>query len=90
VAKNLVIVESPGKIKTIGKVLGKNYTVKASIGHIRDLPKGKGKGADSSKLIVAGIAKDFTPTYVNVEAKKKVIAELRKAAMTFFLASTFT
>ena len=79
-AKNLVIVESPGKIKTIGKVLGKNYTVKASIGHIRDLPKGKGKGADSSKLIVAGIAKDFTPTYVNVEAKKKVIAELRKAA----------
>jgi len=82
VAKNLVIVESPGKIKTIGKVLGKNYTVKASIGHIRDLPKGKGKGADHKNLIVAGIAKDFTPTYVNVEAKKKVIAELRKAAST--------
>ena len=80
VAKNLVIVESPGKIKTIGKVLGKNYVVKASIGHIRDLPKGKGKGADSNNLIVAGIAKDFTPTYVNVEAKKKVIGELRKAA----------
>ena len=80
VAKNLVIVESPGKIKTIGKVLGKNYVVKASIGHIRDLPKGKGKGADSKNLIVAGIAKDFTPTYVNVEAKKKVIAELRKSA----------
>jgi len=80
VAKNLVIVESPGKIKTIGKVLGKNYTVKASIGHIRDLPKGKGKGSDKNNLIVAGIAKDFTPTYVNVEAKKKVIAELRKSA----------
>ncbi len=80
VAKNLVIVESPGKIKTIGKVLGKNFTVKASIGHIRDLPKGKGKGADSNNLICAGIAKDFTPTYVNVEAKKKVIGELRKAA----------
>ena len=78
--KNLVIVESPGKIKTIGKVLGKNYVVKASIGHIRDLPKGKGKGTNAKDIIVAGIAKDFTPTYVNVEAKKKVISDLKKAA----------
>ncbi len=80
VAKNLVIVESPGKTKTIEKVLGKNFTVKASVGHIRDLPKGKGKGADAKNLLVAGIAKDFTPTYVNVEARKKVISDLRKAA----------
>lgn len=46
--KNLVIVESPAKAKTIGKFLGKNYTVKASVGHIRDLPKSK-LGVDAEK-----------------------------------------
>lgn len=81
VAKNLVIVESPGKIKTISKVLGRDYTVKASYGHIRDLPKGKGK-ATEKEIIVAGVAKDFTPTYVNVEAKKKHLNELKKAVTT--------
>ena len=71
VAKNLVIVESPGKVKTIIKVLGRNFVVKASIGHVRDLPKSK-MGID--------LEHGFEPTYVNVEAKKKIIADLKKAA----------
>ena len=53
-AKNLVIVESPAKAKTINKYLGKDYLVKASIGHIKDLPS-KGLGVD--------IEDDFKPTY---------------------------
>jgi DNA topoisomerase-1 len=53
-AKNLVIVESPAKAKTIEKFLGKDYTVKSSIGHIRDMPK-KGMGID--------IENNFKPTY---------------------------
>jgi len=76
--KNLVIVESPGKIKTISKVLGKGYVVKASVGHVRDLTKSK-KG-DTKTAIVLGVAKDFTPTYMEVPARKKVLDDLRKAA----------
>lgn len=53
-AKNLVIVESPAKAKTINKYLGKDYLVKASIGHIKDLPS-KGLGVD--------VENDFEPTY---------------------------
>lgn len=72
-AKNLVIVESPAKAKTIEKFLGKDYTVKSSFGHIRDLPK-KGLNID--------VEHGFTPTYaVNLD-KKKVVAELKKAAKT--------
>jgi len=70
-AKNLVIVESPAKAKTIEKYLGKDYTVKSSFGHIRDLPK-KGLNID--------VDKGFTPSYEINPDKKKVVAELRKAA----------
>jgi DNA topoisomerase-1 len=70
-SKNLVIVESPAKAKTIEKFLGKDYTVKSSFGHIRDLPK-KGLNID--------IANDFAPTYEISPDKKKTIAELRKLA----------
>ncbi|MEJ7709362.1 MAG: type I DNA topoisomerase [Pyrinomonadaceae bacterium] len=74
--KNLVIVESPAKAKTIGKYLGKDYIVLASIGHIKDLPS-KGLGVD--------VTANFEPTYeVIPDSKKrnnrKIIAELKKAA----------
>ncbi len=69
--KNLVIVESPTKARTIGKFLGKEYEIKSSMGHIIDLPK--------SKLGVA-VEDNFTPAYEVVAAKKKIIAELTKSA----------
>ena len=68
---HLVIVESPSKAKTIGKYLGPDYTVKASMGHLRDLPKST-MGVD--------IEGGFTPEYVPVQAKKDLIEELKKAA----------
>ncbi|MGZ4099373.1 MAG: type I DNA topoisomerase, partial [Bacteroidia bacterium] len=68
-SKNLVIVESPAKAKTIEGFLGKDFTVKSSFGHIRDLVK-KGFGVD--------IENNFTPTYEVQPDKEKVIAELRK------------
>ena len=67
--KNLLIVESPGKVKTIQKYLGKDFTVKASIGHIRDLGQ-KGMGID--------IQNGFKPEYEVPADKKKVVAELKK------------
>jgi DNA topoisomerase-1 len=75
-AKNLVIVESPAKAKTINKYLGKDYIVKASIGHIKDLPS-KGLGVD--------VEHDFAPTYELIPDSKKrnnkrIVAELKKAA----------
>ena len=69
--KSLVIVESPAKAKTINKFLGRNYIVKASMGHVRDLPK-KTLGVDEKK--------DFKPTYEILPGRKKVIDELKKAA----------
>ena len=69
--KNLVIVESPSKAKTIGKYLGGDYLVKASMGHLRDLPKST-MGVDLNK--------EFEPEYVPVAGKEKVISELREAA----------
>jgi DNA topoisomerase-1 len=69
--KSLVIVESPAKAKTIGKYLGKNYVVKASLGHVKDLPK---------KDLAVDVERDFRPSYVVIEGKKKLIDELRKAA----------
>ena len=70
-AKSLVIVESPAKAKTINKYLGSDFTVKASLGHIKDLPK-KGLGVD--------VKKDFEPSYEVIPGKEKVIKELRSAA----------
>ncbi len=70
-AKSLVIVESPAKAKTILKFLGRNYLVKASMGHVRDLPK-KTLGVDEKK--------DFKPTYEILPGRKKIIDELKKAA----------
>jgi DNA topoisomerase I len=70
-AKSLVIVESPAKAKTIGKYLGKQYIVKASLGHIKDLPK---------KDLAVDVERDFTPKYEVIEGKKKLIAELKQAA----------
>jgi DNA topoisomerase I len=70
-AKNLVIVESPAKAKTIGKYLGKAYVVKASLGHIKDLPK---------KDLSVDVDNDFRPKYDVIDGKKKLIAELKSAA----------
>ena len=71
-AKSLVIVESPAKAKTIEKFLGKShYTVKASVGHVRDLPKSK-LGVD--------IDNNFEPQYINIRGKGDVIKELKKEA----------
>ena len=68
-AKYLVIVESPAKVKTIKKFLGKNYEVVASNGHVRDLPKSQ-MGID--------IANDFEPKYITIRGKGDVLAKLRK------------
>ncbi len=80
-AKNLVIVESPAKAKTINKYLGRDYTVKASMGHVRDLPK-KTLGVDPKK--------GFLPQYEPLAARKKILDELKiaaKDATTIFLAA---
>jgi DNA topoisomerase-1 len=83
VANALVIVESKAKADTIKKFLGRGYTVKASVGHVRDLPK-KELGID--------VEDGFKPTYVTIRGKGKVLKELRDAARkseTVYLASDF-
>ncbi len=70
-SKNLVIVESPAKAKTIERFLGKDFTVKSSFGHVRDLSK---------KQLGVDIENGFKPNYVISEDKKKVITELKKLA----------
>lgn len=80
-AKNLVIVESPGKIKTISKYLGADYTVMASFGHVRDLPKTK-MGIDTKH--------NFEPQYMVPKEKKKVISDLKskiKKGTTVYIAT---
>ncbi|MEX2470603.1 MAG: toprim domain-containing protein, partial [Gemmatimonadota bacterium] len=69
--KNLVIVESPAKARTIGKYLGKGYDVAASVGHVRDLPP-KELGVD--------VEHGFEPKYVTIRGKGKIITELKKKA----------
>jgi DNA topoisomerase-1 len=77
--KHLVIVESPAKAKTINQYLGNDYVVRASVGHVRDLPARAPKG---SKQPVPGvdIENHFEPTYQVLPDKKKVVTELKKAA----------
>jgi len=70
-AKALVIVESPAKAKTINKYLGKQFVVKASLGHIKDLPK---------KDLAVDVENGFRPKYEVIEGKKKLMQELREAA----------
>ncbi|MBC8122116.1 MAG: type I DNA topoisomerase [Gemmatimonadaceae bacterium] len=72
-SKSLVIVESPAKAKTISKILGKDYIVKASAGHIRDLPQ---------KEIGVNVDKNFEPKYVIIPKKEDVVKELQGAART--------
>jgi DNA topoisomerase-1 len=69
--KALVIVESPAKAKTIGKYLGSTYTVKATVGHIRDLP---------TKTLGIDLEDGFEPDYVTIPGKEKTVAELKAAA----------
>src|SRR5579875_4053208 len=79
-AKNLVIVESPAKAKTIEKFLGDDFEVRASMGHIIDLPQ-KGLGVD--------VRRDFAPKYVTIERKEALITDLKRAskkAKTVYLA----
>ncbi|MBI2852783.1 MAG: type I DNA topoisomerase [Chloroflexi bacterium] len=78
---NLVIVESPAKARTLGRILGNEYTLKASLGHVRDLPKSQ-LGVDTEK--------DFAPSYVIPRDKSKVVRELKTAAKdarTIYLAT---
>ena len=67
--QNLVIVESPAKMRTIKKFLGSSYTVAASMGHVRDLPKSK-MGID--------VEHDFEPKYITIRGKGEILAALRK------------
>lgn len=69
--KCLVIMESPSKAKSVGKYLGKNYTVMASVGHVRDLPKSS-LGVDTEN--------DFEPKYITIRGKGDLIAKMKKAA----------
>ncbi len=70
-ANSLVVVESPTKVKTIKKFLGSGFDVVASMGHIKDLPK---------STLGIDLENNFEPTYNVIEAKKKTIDELKKAA----------
>ncbi|MGD9124178.1 MAG: toprim domain-containing protein, partial [Desulfarculaceae bacterium] len=70
-AKNLLIVESPAKARTITKYLGPDFVVKASVGHVVDLPP-KEMGVD--------VEKDFEPAYQIIKGKEKVVRDLKKAS----------
>ena len=93
--KSLVIVESPAKARTIGRFLGKGYTIAASIGHVRDLPQGakeipeQYKGEDWAHLGV-NVQKDFEPVYVIPREKAKHVRKLKtllKEAKDLYLAT---
>ena len=69
--KSLLIVESPTKVETLKKIVGKNFIIKASVGHIKDLPK---------KKLGVDIENNFTPEYITIRGKGKVLADLKAAA----------
>ena len=82
--KTLVIVESPAKAKTISKYLGSDYTVEASIGHIRDLPQGSKEVPEEFKkenwaYLGVNVEDDFKPIYIVPPGKKQQVTKLRKA-----------
>src|SRR4029079_4947500 len=84
-SKNLVIVESPAKARTIERYLGSDYRVLASYGHVRDLPENPGKGKFG-----VDVDNGFTPEYVIAEDRRKQVNEIAKAAKsadTVFLAT---
>ena len=70
-SKGLVVVESPAKVKTLQKFLGEDYIIKASVGHIKDLPEDE---------LGVNLQKDFQPQYVTISGKGKIIRELKKAS----------
>src|SRR5579883_2922354 len=70
-SKSLVIVESPPKAKTISKILGRDFQVKASVGHVRDLPKNR---------LGVNVRKNFEPQYEILREKEPIVKELREAA----------
>ena len=70
-ANKLVLVESPAKARTVGQMLGKGYTVKATLGHVRDLP---------SSTLGVDVEKDFLPKYIVPTEKRKVVKEIKEAA----------
>ena len=72
-SKGLVIVESPAKAKTIQKYLGKGFTVEASLGHVKDLPK---------STLGVDISQDFETDYIVIPGKEKVLAKLKKLALS--------
>jgi DNA topoisomerase-1 len=70
-SKSLIVVESPAKVKTISKFLGKDFTVKASMGHVRDLPE---------KELSVDIENNFAPKYTIIKGKAKVVKDIKDAA----------
>ena len=67
--RSLLIVESPTKVKTLKKFLGRDFVIMASVGHLKDLPKSK-LGVD--------VEKNFTPEYITIRGKGKILSELKK------------
>lgn len=70
-AKSLLIVESPAKVQTLKKIVGKDFIIKASVGHLKDLPK---------KKLGVDVDNDFAPSYITIRGKGKILEDLKRAA----------